>query len=95
MLVLAGEIVFTDRPPDTVEHLERLAVRVQGLAVTACEASGFQDHLDPVLLVLLGDCREAENFPLLLAEDVADEVVRGAALIVPPAGVARGRPPRR
>src|ERR1700751_3984142 len=26
LLVLAGEVVFADRPPDTVEHLERLAV---------------------------------------------------------------------
>ena len=33
------------------------------------------DRLDPVLLVLFGDCREAQNFPLLLAEDVADQVV--------------------
>ena len=39
------------------------------------EAPRFQDRLDPVLLVLLGDCGEAQNFPLLLAEDVADEVV--------------------
>ena len=73
--MLVGEIVFTDRPPDTVEHLKRLAVGMQRLALTTCEASRFQDRLDPVLLVLFGDCREAQNFPLLLAEDVADQVV--------------------
>src|SRR5438552_17357833 len=58
-----------------VEHLERLAVGMQRLAQTTGEASRSQDCLDPVLLVLFGDGREAQNFPRLLAEDVADEVV--------------------
>ena len=75
MLILAGKVVFADRPPDTVEYFKRLAVGMQGLALTTCEAPRFQDRLDPVLLVLLGDGREAQNFPLLLAEDVADEIV--------------------
>ena len=51
MLILAREVVFADRPPDTVEHFKRLAVGVQRLALTAREASRSQDRLDdPVLL---------------------------------------------
>ena len=75
MLILVREVVFAARPPDTVEHFKQLAVGVQCLALTASEASRSQDRLNPVLLVFFGDCREAQNFPLLLAEDVADEVV--------------------
>ena len=47
MLILAREVVFADRPPDTVEHFKRLAVGVQCLALTAREASRSQDRLDP------------------------------------------------
>jgi hypothetical protein len=32
LLILAGKVVFADRPPDAVEGFERLAVGVQGLA---------------------------------------------------------------
>ena len=74
-MILAGEVVFTNCPLDPVEHIERLARGMQGLALTTCEAPRSQDRLDPMLLVLLGDCREAQNFPLLLAENVADEIV--------------------
>jgi hypothetical protein len=48
---------------------------MQRLALTTCEAPRSHDRLDPVLLVFFGDCREAQNFPLLRAEDVADEIV--------------------
>src|SRR5205085_9611943 len=75
LLVLAGEIVFPDRPPDPVERVERLALGMQRLALTTREPPRFQDHLDLVLLVLFGDRWEAQNLPLLLAEDVTDEVV--------------------
>ena len=75
MLILAGEIVFTDRPPDAVEHLERLAVGMQGLALTTCEAPRSQDRLDLVHLVHFGDRRKAQDFPLLLRENMADQVV--------------------
>src|SRR5207237_10046963 len=71
----AREVVFPYRPANAVEHLERLAVGVQRLPLTAREASRSQYGFDPVLLVLFGDGREAQNFPLLMAEDVADEVV--------------------
>ena len=61
MLILAREVVFAARPPDTVEHFKRLAVGVQRLALTAREASRSQDRLDPVLLVLFGDCQKVEE----------------------------------
>src|SRR5712671_4195315 len=75
LLILAGEVVFADRSPDTVEGIERLAVGVQGLALTAREASRFPDRLDLVLLVRLGDRWKAHHLPLLLPEDMADEIV--------------------
>jgi hypothetical protein len=54
---------LADRPPDALEGFERLAIRMQGLALTAAEAFRFQDRLDPVLLVGFGDCRKAQDFP--------------------------------
>src|SRR5262249_11919280 len=75
LLALAGDIVFADRPPDAVEHLQRLAIRMQRLALPTTEATRSPDRLDPVLLVCLGDGREAQHFPRLQTEDVADEVV--------------------
>ena len=66
MLILAGEIVFANRPPDAVEHLKRLAVGMQGLALTTCEAPRSQDRLDRMHLVHFGDRRKAQDFPLLL-----------------------------
>jgi hypothetical protein len=48
---------------------------VQGLALTAREASRFPDRLDVVLLVGFGDRRKAHDLPLLLPEDMADEIV--------------------
>ena len=58
-----------------VEHLERLAVGMQGLALTTCEAPRSQDRLDLVHLVHFGDRRKAQDFPLLLRENMADQVV--------------------
>ena len=95
LLKLAGEVVFADRPPDTLEGFERLAVRVQRLALTAPEAAWSPDRLDLVRLIGFGDRRKAQHFPGLLREDVADEVIlvqalhdndnRATALVVEPA----------
>jgi hypothetical protein len=38
LLILAGEIVFADRPPDPVKGGERLALGMQGLALTSSKA---------------------------------------------------------
>jgi hypothetical protein len=54
LLVLAGEIVFADRPSDVVEGFERLAIWVQSLTLTAAEAFRFPNGLDPVHLVGFG-----------------------------------------
>ena len=75
MLILAGEIVFADGPPDAVEHLQRLAIGVQRLTLPPAEATRSPDRFAPVLLVALRDRRETEHLPPLQAEDVADEVV--------------------
>jgi hypothetical protein len=52
LLILSGEVVFADCPPDVLEGFERLAVGVQSLAPTARKASRSPDRLDPVYLVL-------------------------------------------
>ena len=75
MLILTGEVVFTDRSTDAVEGVERLATGMQGLALTAGKASRFQDRLDLVSFICLGNRRKAQNLPGLLPKDVADEVV--------------------
>ena len=48
---------------------------MQSVALTAREGSRFPDRLDLVLLVGFGDCRKAHDLPLLLPEDMADEIV--------------------
>jgi len=48
---------------------------VQSVALTAREGSRFPDRLDLVLLVGFGDCRKAHDLPVLLPEDVADQIV--------------------
>jgi hypothetical protein len=80
LLVLTGEIVFADRAADAIEGVERLALTMQGLALTSSKASRSPDRLDPVHLVGFRDRRKADHFPLLLREHVADEVVLVQAL---------------
>jgi hypothetical protein len=75
LLILSGEVVFADGPPDVLEGFERLTVGVQSLAPTAREASRSPDRLDPVHLVGFGDRRKAQDLPMLLREEVADEVI--------------------
>ena len=48
---------------------------MQSVALTAREGSRFPDRLDLVLLVGFGDCRKAHDLPVLLPEDVADQIV--------------------
>jgi hypothetical protein len=95
LLILAGEVVLADSAAEAVQGVERLAVWVQRLAAPAREASRFQDRLDLVHLIGFGDRRKPHDFPGLLREDVADEVVLvqplhddddgAAALVVQPA----------
>jgi hypothetical protein len=75
LLILAGEVVFADRPPNAVEGFERLAVGVQGLTLTAPEPSRSPDRLDFMDFVGFGDRRKAQHLPGLLRKDVADKVV--------------------
>ena len=58
LLILAGEIVFADRPPDAVEDPERLTIGMQGLTATTREAFEPPDRLDLVHLVGFGDRRK-------------------------------------
>ena len=75
LLILTGEIVFADCAPDASEGFERLAVGVQRLALTAGEAPRSPDRLDLVRFVSFGDRRKAQNLPVLLRQDVTDEVI--------------------
>jgi hypothetical protein len=70
LLILAGEIVFADRPADVLEGGKRLARGVQRLAQPPGEALRSPDRLDLVQLVGFGDCREAQDLPRLLLERV-------------------------
>jgi hypothetical protein len=75
LLILAGEVVFADGPPDAVEDFERLAAEMQSVALPAPKASRSPDGLDLVHLVSFGNRRKAENLPGFLREDVADGIV--------------------
>ena len=75
LLVLAGEIVLADRAADLLEHGERLALGMQGLAMRPGDAAALQRRLDHVRLVVLGDRREAHDLPRLLRQHVAGEVI--------------------
>src|SRR5262249_61973819 len=75
LLILAGEVVFTERAADAVESFDRLALGVQRFALTPPEASRSPDRLDPMHLVGFRDRRKAQDLPRLLRENVADEVV--------------------
>jgi hypothetical protein len=54
LLILAGEVVFADRPPDALESFQRLAVRVQRFAWAPLQADRSPDRLDPVHLLGFG-----------------------------------------
>ena len=75
MLILAGKVVFADGSPEAVQGVERLAVGVQRLAAPVHEVSRSQDRLDLMHLIGFGDRRKPHDFPGLLREDVADEIV--------------------
>ena len=75
LLVLAGEIVFADRAADLLEHRQRLARRVQGLALPPREDSRPRQRIDHMRLVRLGDRRKAHDVPILLRQHVADQIV--------------------
>jgi len=95
LLTLAGKVVLANRATDVLQNGERLARRMQRLARTSGETSRSPDRLDRVHLVGFGDRWKAEDFPRLLAENVADEVVlvqplhddddRATAFVVEPA----------
>jgi hypothetical protein len=72
LLVLAGEIVFADRPADLLEHRRGLALWVQRLAPPPGKAPRPPHRVDRVRLVLLGDRREAHDLPIFLGQHVAD-----------------------
>jgi hypothetical protein len=74
LLVLAGEIVFTDRPTDLLEHWERLARGMQGLAASARKATRSQQAFDDDRLVVLGDRRQPDDLPVLLRQHMADQI---------------------
>jgi|GEM_PF-5627102 len=75
LLVLAGEIVFADRPADLLEHGERLALGVQRIALAPGKMPRPPHRLDRPGLVFLGDRREAHDFPIFLGQHVADQIV--------------------
>jgi hypothetical protein len=58
LLVLAGKVVFADRPADAIELIPRLALGMQGLTLPAPEASRPQDRLDLVCFIFFGDRRD-------------------------------------
>jgi hypothetical protein len=61
--------------PDLLEHLGRLALRMQGVARVAAEGLPTEHGLDPVQLIVIGDRRETHDLPRLLRQHMAGEVV--------------------
>ena len=58
-----------------LEHGARLALRVQCLAAPAGEMLRPEERVDQLALVVLGDRREAHDFPIFLRQHMADEIV--------------------
>jgi hypothetical protein len=67
--------VFADHPADLLEHRDRLARRVQRLALPPGKDPRPRQGVDPVGLVRLGDRRKAHEFPILLRQHMADQIV--------------------
>jgi hypothetical protein len=57
LLILAGEVVFADRPADVLESFERLAVGVQGLALPTLEASTRSSSCSRCMMMTIAPCR--------------------------------------
>jgi hypothetical protein len=60
---------------DVLEHWERLARRMQGLALMPDQAFRSPDRIHDLGLVVLGDRRKAHDLPMFLGRHVADEIV--------------------
>jgi len=75
MRVLTGEIVFADRMAEMIEHRDRLARRMQCLALMPGQEFWSPDRIDDLPLVVLGDRRKAHDLPGLLRQHVADEII--------------------
>ncbi len=92
---MAGKVVLANGATDVSENEERLARRVQRLALTARKYCGPQIVSIACTLVGFGDRGKIHNLPWLLSEHVADQVVlvqplhdddnRAAAFVVEPA----------
>src|SRR5271166_4942616 len=61
LLVLAGEIVFADHLAEVLEHRERLARRMQCLALVPGQQFRSPDRIHALRLVVLGDRRKAHD----------------------------------
>jgi hypothetical protein len=88
LLVLAGEIVLADHLAEVLEHVERLARRMQCLALRPGQQFRSPDRIGDLRLVVLGDRRKARDLPVAL---VLGHLVlgHGAAAIL----LARAIPP--
>lgn len=80
LLVLARKIVFADGAADLFERRPRLPGRVEEIAGFAHKPLGAERSFEFEDLFLFGDRRQTDNFPTLLIEHVADEVVLVQAL---------------
>jgi hypothetical protein len=75
LLVLAGEIIFADHLAQVLEHRERLARRVQCLALMPGQEFRSPDRLGEQHLVDLGDRRKADDLPIFLGQHLAHQIV--------------------
>jgi len=73
LLALAGDPrnevsggLFAQGAADLLEHVERLALGMQGLARSAAEGLLSEHRLDPVQLVIIRNCRQPHDLPRLL-----------------------------
>ena len=75
MLILAGEIVFADHMAEVLEHRERLARRMQCLALSPGQEFRSPDRIHDLCLIVLGDRRKAHDLPIFLRQHVADQIL--------------------
>src|SRR5580658_7557192 len=75
LLVLAGEVVGSDRLPDGFERRQGFPFRMERLAGLPTIDATTEYRLDDVGFVDFGDGGEGENLPALLTYQVSDEVI--------------------
>src|SRR5580704_18282906 len=80
LLVLSGDVVFSDGAAYMLEHRHGFALRVQGFAGGTVYGASAEEGTNNVGFLFFGDGWQSYMFPLLLLQDMADQIVLVQAL---------------